>query len=222
MKGAGVAGHNVDAVLFDLDGVLVDATEWHYEALNRALGLFGFEITRYEHLSTYNGLPTRRKLEMLSVEKGLPRSLHGLICRVKQSYTVQEIQARCWPAFEKEYLLARLSREGYRLAVCSNAVRESVAMMLERAGILRYFELLVSNEDVANPKPDPEIYTQTCRRMGIDPSRVVVVEDAPHGIEAARRAGTRVCEVSGFLEVDWKRVGSFVQAAEREAGAVPC
>jgi hypothetical protein len=62
--------NRITAVLFDLDGVLVDATEWHYEALNHALGLFGFDITRYEHLSSYNGLPTRRKLEMLSVEKG--------------------------------------------------------------------------------------------------------------------------------------------------------
>ncbi|MBK8803360.1 MAG: HAD family phosphatase [Fibrobacteres bacterium] len=217
-----MAGRNVDAVFFDLDGVLVDATEWHYEALNRALGLFGFEITRYEHLTTYNGLPTRRKLEMLTVEKGLPKALHGLISRVKQAYTVQEIQTRCWPAFEKEYMLSRLRREGYRLAVCSNAVRESVTMMLERSGILGYFELLVSNEDVANPKPDPEIYLETCRRLGLDPSRVVVVEDAPHGIESARRAGTRVCEVSGFPEVDWKRLGAFLDSAQREGGASPC
>lgn len=215
-------GRNVDAVLFDLDGVLVDATEWHFEALNRALGHFGFEITRYEHLTTYNGLPTRRKLEMLSIEKGLPKALHGLISRVKQSYTVQEIQTRCWPCFEKEYLLSRLRRNGYRLAVCSNAVRESVSMMLERSGIIGYFDLLVSNEDVVNPKPDPEIYLRTCDRLGLEPSRVVVVEDAPHGIEAAKRAGARVCEVSGFTEVDWKRIGGFVDAAEREEWSSRC
>ena len=68
----------IACVLFDLDGVLVDATEWHYVALNRALALFGFDITRYEHLSDYNGLPTRKKLQMLSVEKGLPQALHNL------------------------------------------------------------------------------------------------------------------------------------------------
>jgi beta-phosphoglucomutase-like phosphatase (HAD superfamily) len=77
---------DIRAVLFDLDGVLVDATEWHYEALNRALRLFGFGITRYEHLAGYNGLPTRRKLEMLSVEKGLPVALHGMVGRLKQVY----------------------------------------------------------------------------------------------------------------------------------------
>src|SRR5215471_1446992 len=98
----------IEAVLFDLDGVLVDATEWHYEALNRALGLFGFSISRYEHLSTYNGLPTRKKLEMLSVETKLPASLHGLINRVKQAYTREEILTKCRPRFEIEYLLSRL------------------------------------------------------------------------------------------------------------------
>ncbi len=74
----------ITAVLFDLDGVLVDATEWHYEALNRALGLFGYSISRHDHLSTYNGLPTRKKLEMLSVETNLPVSSHGLTNRIIQ------------------------------------------------------------------------------------------------------------------------------------------
>ncbi len=81
----------ISCVLFDLDGVLVDATEWHYEALNRALALFGFDITRYEHLSDYNGLPTRKKLQMLSVEKGLPAALHNTLSRLKQVYTRDEI-----------------------------------------------------------------------------------------------------------------------------------
>jgi len=193
-------------VLFDLDGVLVDATEWHYESLNRALALFGFAINRYEHLSAYNGLPTRTKLEMLSVEKGLPRSLHGLIKRLKQVYTKEEILSKCWPVFEKEYMLSRLRREGYRLGVCSNAIRETLTLMLERSGILKYFDLVMSNEDVANPKPDPEIYVEAIRRLEVSPDQVIIVEDAPHGIEAARRSGARVLEVSGFHEVDYWRL----------------
>src|SRR5688572_16949097 len=96
----------ISCVLFDLDGVLVDATEWHYEALNRALRLFGTEITRFEHLSSYNGLPTRRKLEMLTVEKGLPAAIHGLVSRLKQVYTHDEVMTRCRPVFDKEYMLA--------------------------------------------------------------------------------------------------------------------
>src|SRR3989304_5803067 len=102
----------ITAVVFDLDGVLVDATEWHYEALNRSLQLFGFSISRYEHLSTYNEPPTRKKLEMLTVEKGLPMALHGLINRVKQVYTREEILTKCRPVFEKEYMMSRLKSDG--------------------------------------------------------------------------------------------------------------
>jgi beta-phosphoglucomutase len=197
---------DIQAVLFDLDGVLVDATEWHYEALNHALALFGFTITRYEHLSCYNGLPTRRKLEMLSVEKGLPRGLHDLIGRVKQTYTHREVLTRCRPSFDKEYMVARLRREGLRIAVCSNAVRDSVELMLGLSGIRDHVEFVMSNEDVGRPKPDPEIYQKAIERLGCDPAEVLVVEDAPHGIEAARRAGARVCEVSGYTEVTYFRI----------------
>ena len=70
-----------------MDGVLIDAKEWHYEALNKALALFGYQISRYEHLVTYDGLPTRKKLEMLSMEQGLPVQLHSFINEMKQLYT---------------------------------------------------------------------------------------------------------------------------------------
>jgi len=206
----------IKAILFDLDGVLVDATDWHYEALNRALALFGFNISRYEHLSSYNGLPTRKKLEMLSVEKGLPVALHGLINKVKQVYTREEILTQCRPVFEKEYMLSRLKREGYKLALCSNAIRDSVELMLRQSCLFDYFEIVISNEDVKRAKPDPEIYQAAFERMGCRPEETVIVEDAPHGIEAARRAGGHICQVSGFPEVDYFCVKRTIVKAQKE------
>lgn len=205
----------IEAILFDLDGVLVDATEWHYEALNRALALFGFSISRYEHLSTYNGLPTRKKLEMLSIEKGLPKALHNLINRAKQAYTREEILTQCRPVFEKEYMLSRLKREGYSLAVCSNSISDSINLMLRHGGIYDYFSFFISNEDVVRPKPDPEIYLEAMKRMGIGPQETVIIEDAPHGVEAAMRSGAHVCRVAGFEEVDYWRVKSFINSIEK-------
>jgi HAD superfamily hydrolase (TIGR01509 family) len=205
----------ISCVLFDLDGVLVDATEWHYDALNRALRLFGFDITRYEHLSGYNGLPTRKKLEMLSVEKGLPSALHEMLSRLKQVYTREEILTRCRPVFEKEYMLSRLHTEGYKLAVCSNSIRESLQMMVHQSGLGEYFDFLVSHEDVTRPKPDPEIYSTAIARMGVTPAETLIVEDAPHGVEAARRSGAHVCQVSGFLDVEYFRVRAAIDRAEK-------
>jgi len=202
-------------VLFDLDGVLVDATEWHYTALNRALALFGFDITRYQHLSDYNGLPTRKKLEMLSVEKGLPAALHNTLSRLKQVYTRDEILTKCHPVFEKEYMLSRLRKEGYRMAVCSNSIRESLQLMVQQSGLTEYFDFLVSNEDVSRSKPDPEIYEQAMTRLGVTPDRTLIVEDSPHGLEAARRSGAHVCQVAGFTDVDYFRVRSVIDRVER-------
>jgi len=206
----------ISCILFDLDGVLVDATEWHYEALNRALRLFGFDITRYEHLSSYNGLPTRRKLEMLSVEKGLPHAIHSVLNRLKQVYTRDEIVARCRPVFEKEYMLSRLRHEGYRLAVCSNSIRDSLDTMVRQSGLSDYLEFVVSNEDVTRPKPDPEIYRVAITRLGVTPQEVLIVEDAPHGVEAARRAGGHLCQVTGFADVDYFRVRAAIDRAEAQ------
>jgi len=203
----------IKAILFDLDGVLVDATEWHYEALNRALALFGFNIARYEHLTTYNGLPTRKKLEMLSVEKGFPRGLHSLVNKIKQKYTREEILRSCTPVFEKEFMVHQLKRDGFRLAVCSNSIRESVELMLRGSGIWELFDCVLSNEDVRQSKPDPEIYLTACARLGIKPQEALIVEDAPHGIEAAKRSGAVLCQVAGFNEVDYERVKRSLESA---------
>lgn len=205
----------ITCVLFDLDGVLVDATEWHFDALNRALGLFGFDITRYEHLSGYNGLPTRKKLEMLTVEKGLPAPIHDMLNRLKQAYTRDEILTKCRPVFDKEYMLSRLRREGYRLAVCSNSIRDSLALMVRQSGLTDYFEFLLSNEDVAKPKPDPAIYATAIARLGATPTEVLIVEDAPHGVEAALASGAHVCQVAGFGEVTYFRVRAAIDRIER-------
>lgn len=209
----------IAAVLFDLDGVLIDATEWHYAALNRALALFGFSVTRYEHLAGYNGLPTRTKLEMLSVEKGFPRYLHRLVNQLKQQYTQDEILRNCWPSFDKEYMLSRLQREGYRLAVCTNSIRASAELMLERSGIAHYFDFVVCNEDIPKPKPDPAIYLLGLQKLGLPPERVVIVEDAPHGVEAAQRSGAHVCQVTGFSDVDYWRLRDFIGALATQESA---
>ena len=205
----------IKAVLFDLDGVLVDATEWHYNALNRALGLFGYTISRYEHLTTYNGLPTRKKLEMLSVEKNFPRGLHALTNQIKQKYTREEILRNCTPVFEKEFMMHQLKRDGYQLACCSNSIRESVELMLRGSGIFDLFDLILSNEDVQHPKPDPEMYLASFKHFGLSPRECVIIEDAGHGVEAAKRSGGNLCHVTGFGDVDYARVKNFISAVEK-------
>ena len=108
----------IKAILFDMDGVLIDAKDWHFEALNKALRLFGHEISRYDHLHSFDGLPTRNKLRMLSEEAYLPESLHGFINDMKQQYTREIIEMKCKPVFQHEYALSKLRNQGYKIAVC--------------------------------------------------------------------------------------------------------
>jgi beta-phosphoglucomutase len=210
----------VKAIIYDLDGVLVDATEWHYEALNRALGVFGFIITRQEHISYYNGLPTRKKLEVLSREKGFPIVLKEFVNSLKQVYTRQEILRNCSPQFEKQYMLAKFKKEGMRQVVCSNAVRDSVDLMLRQSGLSGYLEFFIGNNEVSKPKPDPQMYVIGMEKLGLKPEEVVIVEDSPHGIEAAKASGAHVCVVSGFREVRFDRIKSFIGSIDGGEGKV--
>ena len=132
-----------------MDGVLIEAKEWHYEALNQALSLFGSEISRYDHLVTFDGLPTRAKLEMLSVEKKFPRGLHAFINQLKQEFTTQIVYQKCKPVFHHQYALSKLKSEGYKMAVCSNSIKNSVILMMEKSGLMEFLEFVVSNQDVA-------------------------------------------------------------------------
>ena len=186
----------VAAILFDLDGTLVDAKEWHYEAFNKALRLFGFEISKKDHLSIYDGLPTRDKLKLLTEREGLPKTLYDPVFRFKQEFTFQEIIKNCKPVFSVTETLQRLRDRGYKLGLCSNAIRKSVDLMLHYSGISKYFELILSNQDVVFAKPDPEIYETARRMLKLKAENCIVVEDNLKGVEAGKRAGMKVLQVS--------------------------
>lgn len=205
----------IKAIIFDMDGVLIDAKEWHFEALNRALTLFGMAISRYDHLVTYDGLPTKTKLRMLSMERGLPEALHGFINEMKQIYTMEVIYAKCKPVFHHQFALSRLKAEGYRMAVCSNSIRNTIAMMLERAELLPFLEFFLSNQDVSAPKPAPDMYLKAIERMGLRPDECLIVEDNPNGIKAARDSGAHVMCVHDVREVNHANITRTV--AELEA-----
>lgn len=192
----------IKAIIFDLDGVLVDATEWHFEALNQALNIFGFEISRVEHETTYNGLPTVKKLEKLTKDKGLPLGLHKTILEMKKRFTDEKVVLNCTPSYDKQLLLSNLKRAGFRLAACSNAQKYSVINMLTRSQIIEHFEEIMGNDEGFAPKPAPDMYLAMFKKLKVLPRETIVVEDSPHGIEAARMSGANVITVRGFEEVN--------------------
>ncbi len=201
----------IRAVIFDMDGVLIDAKEWHYDALNKALALVGYTITRHEHETAFDGLSTRQKLEMLSAKHGLPRRLHAFLNEMKQQYTMDIVYQHCKPTFHHEYALSRLKRLGYHLAVASNSVRNSVTVMMDKSHLAPYLDLQLSNEDVARPKPHPEIYTKAVRHFDLSPAECLVVEDNDNGVRAATAAGTHVLHVRDVTDVHLDNILARIQ-----------
>lgn len=208
----------IEAVIFDMDGVLIDAKEWHFDALNRALRLFGLEISLADHLTTFDGLPTRRKLELLTLTEQFPQELHGFVNTLKQNYTMEIVSARCKPTFIHEYAMSVLKSRGLKLAVASNSVRSSVDAMMARSNLTQYLDLTLSNEDVAFAKPDPEIYALAMRRLGVAPTATLILEDNDHGVQAARASGAHVMVVKGVDDVNLAAIDAVI-ASISGAGA---
>lgn len=206
----------VKAIIFDLDGVLVDAVEWHYRALNRALSLFGYPIAPAEHAAVYDGMPTAAKLEILSQRRGFPRALHGFVNEMKQLYTREIVKAELGPDSRVTGLLDELRGRGFRLAVASNSIRTTVELFLAGMGIRDRFDVVLSHEDVARPKPDPQIYRRAIELMGVSASECLIVEDSVPGVQAARQVTANVLVVAGPREVTLERI---LPMAEREPSA---
>jgi len=199
---------------FDLDGVLVDTDELHYVALNLALAQFGERIAREEHLATFKGLPTRVKCRMLTEAGRLGEASHPWVFEAKQRFTVDAIALAVRRDEGKVALLEAMVHDGWRLAVCSNAIHATVAALVKAVGVENLVDFALSNEDVERPKPNGEIYRKAAERFGVSPQDLIVVEDALNGRAAAEDAGCRLVAVEGPHEVGMDLLPRLCRAAE--------
>jgi beta-phosphoglucomutase len=204
----------IRAVIFDMDGVLIDAKEWHYEALNEALRLFGHEISRHDHETRFDGLPTATKLRYLSAERCLPTGLHSFINRMKQHYTLRLADRHLTPNPQHVAALQALRDRGYRLGVASNSIRKTIQVMMERAALAGYLDVVLSNEDVKCPKPAPDIYRKAMHMLGVNPDETLVIEDNPYGWQAATEAGAHLLKVRNVHDVRYDAIRDAIDAVE--------
>lgn len=193
----------MDLVVFDLDGVLLDSREAHYQTLNEALSKLDpkFVISRHEHETEYDGKPTHVKLKMLTATKGLDPKLYDEIWNMKQLLTVQYIQTEVQRDDELVEILKSLKLGGSQVACASNSIYQTVKASLLKLGVMEHIDYFLSNEDIKNPKPHPEIYYRCMIRSNMSPKQVTIVEDSPVGLEAARRSGANVIQVRSRKDV---------------------
>jgi HAD superfamily hydrolase (TIGR01509 family) len=209
----------VKLIIFDLDGVLVDAKEIHYESLNKAIELVDkkFIITRDEHLNKYDGLPTNVKLDLLTKEKGLPESKHKYVWEMKQKMTSDVIKETLTETMELKNVLRRLKTDGYKVYVASNSIRESIKLMLYKTGLIEYVDHYFGNEDVKNSKPHPEIYLKAMVYAGVKPNETIVVEDSFHGRQAAIDSGAFLCAVESPNDVTYSKISNLIKNVSEDS-----
>jgi len=212
----------IKLIIFDLDGVLVDARELHYEALNAAIAEIdtGYVIERSEHLSTYDGLSTTKKLNMLTDKKGMPSHYHDEIWRLKQSKTLQIID-NLGPNDRIRQILRRLKDEGYTLACATNSIRETAKLQLIRRGFFEYIDFLYSNQDVSNPKPSTEIYLQCMIKAVANPDETIIVEDSHIGRKAALSSGAHLCAVKDSEDVTYDKIEKIINKIKNTSQVRP-
>jgi HAD superfamily hydrolase (TIGR01509 family) len=190
-------------VIFDLDGVLVDACEWHRAALNQALKeACDYEISLEDHYSTFNGIPTKVKLQKLTKMGILRESDHQKVYNRKQEITIETIEKSAAYRKEKVEMIHDLRLRGYYVACFTNSIHQTAIMMLDKTGVLEHLDYLVTNEDVENSKPSPEGYLFLVQKFNVDKKNVIIVEDSPKGIAAAKASGCSVIEVENADDVN--------------------
>lgn len=194
-------------VIFDLDGVLLDSRELHYHALNSALMELDpkFVINKEEHLSTYDGLPTKVKLKFLTERKGLPVDQYDRVWKDKQDATVQLLTSL--PQDDKLIEICKnLKERGFKMAVASNSIRNTVKIVLMRLGIMEYIDCYQTNEDVKKPKPYPEMYWNCMLAMNAIPSTTLIIEDSHVGRQGAIDSGAKLLPVEDAYDVTWDKI----------------
>jgi len=183
------------AVLWDLDGTLVDSGEMHWWSWRDTLGAAGVPVT-YEQFAGTFGQKNDRILRSWLGPDATPVRIAELAEAKESEYRRLVSVHGLEPLPGAREWVDRLRAQGWRQSIASSAPRKNVDVMLAAIGLDTAFDGIVASEDVGKGKPDPEVFLTAAARLGATPERSIVVEDAAAGIEAARRAGIRCIGVS--------------------------
>lgn len=206
----------IKLIIFDLDGVLVESKQLHFEAFNYALEQVDpqYAISYDDHLTKYDGLSTKKKLELLTKERGLPENFYDQIWLNKQDKTV-ELMGRLKPDHRIAKILKQL-KEKFTIACCTNSIHKTAVIQLQRKKLIEQFSLLLTNEDVKNTKPSAEIYMRCMLHFNINPDETLIVEDSYVGRKAAVRSGAHVLPVNSPKDLTLQRVENFIMKIDNE------
>jgi len=183
-------------LIFDCDGTLADTMPAHYLAWTAMLGRHGipFPETRFYELG---GVPTAQIIRILAEETGVPvTDVDAMVAEKEAAFLTHLPAVRPLAAV---VAAAAAFRGRLPMAVASGGYRDTVTRTLDQIGIRDWFDALVTAEDTARHKPEPDVFLEAARRLGVAAAACVVFEDTDIGLEAARRAGMASVDVRGWV-----------------------
>ncbi len=182
------------AIIFDLDGVLVDTGPYHIEAFKKVLSKKNITFNNY---SKYAGMSTSNLLKSFFKDKKIPYDDNVIeeLKKEKQDH-VLKLMKNIKPVPSAEKYLKLLREKKYKLVVATSASRNRAKFILKKTNLLNYFEFILSEEDVENNKPSPDIYLEAIKKLGVPPEEAIVIEDSLNGIKAAKSAKIQVIAVT--------------------------
>lgn len=191
--------HTIDAIIFDMDGTLVDTERLGFKGWDLAGDDLGVHISR-ELMTSFVGRNEPTVLQMLTNALGdadLAQRLFDLHWEKRRELAATELEAK---AGAPEAVRA-LKAAGYRLGVASSSGREMIELNLSRVGLRDYFDEITCGTETEHGKPAPDIYLLAARKFGVDPTRCAAVEDSPNGIRSAAAADMTVFAVPDVIGV---------------------
>lgn len=190
------------AIIFDLDGVLIDSKKIHFNALNLALKNINdkYAISDQEQNDIFEGMTTKAKLEIITHTKGLPKELHNYIWLMKQEYSANMFKRL---TIDKELvsIFKYIKANKILIGVASNSIKNTLQNCLISLGIMDYIDIALSNEDVNNPKPNPEIYNKCMTMLSVTPTNAIILEDSNIGKQAAIQSGAKLIEIESRKDI---------------------
>jgi HAD superfamily hydrolase (TIGR01509 family) len=175
------------AIIFDMDGVIVDSEPLHQKAFEDLFAELGRKHDHGVVFSEHIGLSDGATLRTFLQKTGLKHDLADLNKR-KMTYFLRYLREHR-PIFKVLHELIPTLAKRYKLGVATSSPHHVVDVVMEISGLRPHFTALVAREDIRFPKPDPEIYFTTARKLGVRPSTCCVIEDSSHGVQAAKMAG---------------------------------
>jgi beta-phosphoglucomutase len=202
------------AVIFDMDGVLADTYQAHFASWRQLYGELGREYSEAAFAADFGR--TSRDILRRTLDEGLTEERVRELDNRKEAYFRDFVRKSDVAMDGAVELIDSLVANGFLLAVGSSGPSENIALMLEKLDRTARFGAVVTGADVTRGKPDPQVFLLAAERLGVRPGACVVMEDAVHGVEAARRAGMRSVGLAGTSSRDELRHADCVVESLRQ------